>query len=314
MSDSYYYLNAEEQPAGPMDLGGIRKLAEAGVVGPEVLVCPAGEKEWKPLARWDEPTIREPVPPLTPPPPRPASVQPKVAVVGAPAPDYPEWLSLVAMAAGMGSLPSCFLPLIAIPLAIVALVAGALILKQPVGQEKGFALAGVVTGALGIIATLLFSTGVPGTGSDFGPSHPSTEEQIVGAWMAGSEARFGGAMIGYRVRAEFEGDGSCVIMWGMGFEAAQPNDPRGTAFGTRASGRWAVSKEGERLIATVSEHPEFEMQANNGEQSFSSQVGSSESFKEEVWEFEVRRRQGDEIELFSYPPPSSRGYTFVRVE
>lgn len=49
MEIQFYYADAQSQPVGPLSIEEIRKIAEAGVVPPDVMVCEAGGDDWKPL-------------------------------------------------------------------------------------------------------------------------------------------------------------------------------------------------------------------------------------------------------------------------
>lgn len=155
----YYYLNAENQPVGPMTLEGIRKLVATGIVGSNVLVCPAGEGEWKPISDWEAPVDPPLGPPLTPPPPR-ASSQPAAE---SPSPSWtslPEWTAPAAMWGGLLSILVSFLPVLALLLAIPAVVGGVLVLKRPASSKRGFALAAILTGGLGALPALLIILGM----------------------------------------------------------------------------------------------------------------------------------------------------------
>lgn len=310
----FYYLNAEQQAVGPMSLEGIRKLVDAGIVDAGVLVCPAGEQEWKPLPERNEGATATSGPPRVPPPPR-SHPSASVARAATPSPVSSDWLAPAAMGAGIFSILMTFLPVLAFLIAIPALVGGVLILRRPASPKRGFAFAAVATGALGAAPALLFLIGmifgmvVPRGGTLL--SNPSIEEQIVGAWVAGTEGQFGAVTFGYSVRAVFAPDGSCRIKSGFGFGTALPNDPRGSALGLSASGRWELVRNPERIIARFDGNPQVAMGVVGDEGSGYARVDSTETIKGEVWEFEIRR-QGDRFELFSYPPSSNKGYTFVR--
>lgn len=316
MSDSatetyYYYLNSDQQPVGPMGLGAIQKLVDADVVDGEVLVCPAGEENWKPLKTLSKTAQGAVGPPLTPPPPRSADFSTRWSRI-------PVWLAPAALGVGIVSVLAASLPFLAFLLAIPALIGGIVILRQPAAPKRGLALAAVVSGSLGTLPALGFVVGMflaelnpEGSFSLFGPS---VEDQVVGSWIAGTEIQYGPAMMGYRVLAEFDGNSNCTIMWGMGFGSAQSGDPRGADFGTKASGRWELAKSDETIVVKMGENPEFEMQGNNGERSFTARGRSDERSGGEVetWEFKIRKHGGD-IELFCYPPGFNRGYSFTRL-
>lgn len=314
---TYYYLNAEQQPVGPMDLNAIRKLADAGIVNSEVLICPAGEEEWKPLKGYSGSAPEAAGPPLTPPPRRSSRVTSTghLSTLWASSSD---WLAPAAVGIGILSVLTTSLPVLAFLLAIPALLVGISILRRPAAPKRGLALAAVATGSLGALPALLFIVGAffgmltPGSSSSLFGS--SIEDQVIGAWVSGTEAQYVDALFGYRMRAEFNSDGTCTITQGMGVGAANPNDPRKTEFGIKASGHWELSKRGDAIVAKIGQDSEFKMQGNNGERSFTARGGPYESSEGavETWEFEIRK-QGDDIELFCYPPGFNRGYAFVRV-
>jgi hypothetical protein len=141
-----------------MNLESIRRLATAGVIDKDVLVCEEGKEEWLPLARFDEAETKNAGPPLVPPPPRTAQSLTLTGVEATASP-YPDWLPLVCLAAGILSLLTLSLPLIGFLLAVAAIASGYLILKQVNPPGKGFALTGTITGALGLLALLVFMLG-----------------------------------------------------------------------------------------------------------------------------------------------------------
>lgn len=159
----FYYLNGEQQPVGPMSLEAIRRLADAGIVDSEVLVCPAGEQEWKSLREWIAEGTRPVGPPRVPPPPRPSSMTPALVSATRPEPTQPGlpgWLAPVSTAAGILSLLTTFLPALAFLLAVPAIVGGIVILRRPAATKRGFALASVLTGGVGALPGLLFLVGM----------------------------------------------------------------------------------------------------------------------------------------------------------
>lgn len=93
------------------------------------------------------------------PPPRRAAPSPTPTAAETDSSPYPEWLPLVSLAAGIGSLLTFYLPLIGFLLAVAAIASGYLILKQVNPPGKGFALTGTITGALGLLALLVFMLG-----------------------------------------------------------------------------------------------------------------------------------------------------------
>lgn len=171
----FYYLNDDRQPVGPMDLKAIRKLSDAGIVDSEVLVCPAGEEEWKSLTHWKEPVTERSNPPLAPPPPRSSVVPSLSPLAAAISPPYPEWLPFVSTIAGVFSLLMFYLPVIAFLLGAAALTSGILILRQAKPEGRRLAWAGAITGALGLLA-LLF--GVFGGGGEVAAIEDALAEGI----------------------------------------------------------------------------------------------------------------------------------------
>ncbi len=158
MSD-FYYLNAVQQAVGPMSLEDIRKLVDAGIVDSGVLVCPAGEQEWKPLSDRAAAATAPVGPPRVPPPPR-SRPSASVASLTTSSQVLPDWLAPVSMGAGILSLLTTFLPALAFLIAIPALVGGILILRRPAATKRGFALTAVLTGGLGALPALLFILGM----------------------------------------------------------------------------------------------------------------------------------------------------------
>lgn len=166
---NFYYLNDEQQPVGPMGLESIRKLVDAGVVDAGVMVCRAGEQDWKPLPDWGESATASVGPPLVPPPPRSQSSSSAAGSVTFPE-VLPDWLAPAAMGAGILSILTTFLPALALLIAIPAIVGGILILRHKTSPKRGFALTAVLTGGLGALPGLLFVLGMffgaiaPGSG------------------------------------------------------------------------------------------------------------------------------------------------------
>ena len=158
MSD-LYYLNDEQQPVGPMSLEGIRKLVDAGIVDSGVLVCPAGDQEWKPLPERNEVATASVGPPRVPPPPR-SHPSASAALPATSSQVLPDWLAPAAMGAGILSLLTTFLPALAFIIAVPAIVGGIMILRRPASTRRGFALTAVLTGGLGALPGLLFVLGV----------------------------------------------------------------------------------------------------------------------------------------------------------
>jgi hypothetical protein len=158
MSD-LYYLNDEQQPVGPMSLEGILKLVDAGIVDSRVLVCPAGDQEWKPLPERNEDATASVGPPRVPPPPR-SHPSASAALPSTSSQVLPDWLAPVAMGAGILSLFTTFLPALAVLIAVPAIVGGTMVLRRAASTKRGFALTAVLTGGLGALPALLFILGM----------------------------------------------------------------------------------------------------------------------------------------------------------
>lgn len=156
MSD-FYYLNTEQQAVGPMSLEGLRKLVDAGVVDSRVLVCPAGEQEWKPLSERNEGATASFGPPRVPPPPRShpsASAAGMVSSSLAP----PTWFPLASMIAGILAILTLFssIPILSILLGAPALTLGILALRQTVIGNKPFSVTGIATSSVALVLSIGF--------------------------------------------------------------------------------------------------------------------------------------------------------------
>lgn len=164
----FYYLNDSNQPVGPMDLAAIRKLAEAGIVSADVLVCEAGSEDWIPLSEKNEPPAESGVPkpprtappPLSAVPPRRYTPPPADTAGGSPATGagggttYPDWFPLASMIAGITAIVAMCVPVLSLLLAAPALTLGILALRQKATAQKPFAITGIVTAAVAIVASL----------------------------------------------------------------------------------------------------------------------------------------------------------------
>lgn len=73
MGDQFYYADENSQPVGPLSLEELRKIAEAGVVPQDVMVCEAGSDAWRSLDSIGQPT--PPMPTDSAPHPSPKSPQ-----------------------------------------------------------------------------------------------------------------------------------------------------------------------------------------------------------------------------------------------
>lgn len=156
-SADFYYLNTAQQPVGPMSLEGIRKLVHAGIVDSKVLVCPAGEQEWKPLSEWGETATTSAGPPRVPPPPR-AHPPASEARAATPSPVASEWFPLASMIAGILAVLALFspFPIFSILFAVPALSLGILALRQNVSGNKPFAMAGIGTSSVALLVSFGF--------------------------------------------------------------------------------------------------------------------------------------------------------------
>lgn len=156
MSD-FYYLNTEQQAVGPMSLEGIRKLVDAGIIDAGVLVCPAGEQEWKPLPERNEDATASVGPPRVPPPPRSHPSEPAVRPTASSAVP-PDWFPLASMIAGITAVLALFssIPLLGILLAVPALTLGILAIRQSVIGNKPFAVTGITTSSLALMVSIGF--------------------------------------------------------------------------------------------------------------------------------------------------------------
>ena len=153
----FYYLNAELQPVGPMSLESIRKLVDAGIVDAGVLVCPAGEQEWKPLPERNEGATATVGPPRVPPPPR-SHPSASVARAATPSPVPSDWFPLVSMVAGITAILALFstFPILSILLAAPALTFGILSLRQNVIGNKPFSVTGIATSSVALVVSIGF--------------------------------------------------------------------------------------------------------------------------------------------------------------
>ncbi len=156
MSD-FYYLNTEQQAVGPMSLEGIRKLVDVGIVDSRVLVCPAGEQEWKPLPERNEDATASVGPPRVPPPPRShpsASAAGMVSSSLAPS----TWFPLASMIAGILAILTLFssIPILSILLGAPALTLGILALRQTVIGNKPFSVTGIATSSVALVLSIGF--------------------------------------------------------------------------------------------------------------------------------------------------------------
>lgn len=167
---AHYYLNEDNQSVGPMDLAAIRKLAEAGIVKPDVLIREAGSETWRPLSRRKETTVEAeaPKPPRTPPPaqrPQPAATSTQPAA-GPAVTVSQDWFPIASLIAGIVALVCLGVPPLAVILGGAALTLGLLGYRSPEPKTRTFAIAGLSTGALALIV----SAGIMLSGANGGTS------------------------------------------------------------------------------------------------------------------------------------------------
>ncbi len=129
--------------------------------------APQGAGAEQPAAPAEPP--QPPVPPSQPPMPPPYPPQPPQPPMPGPgytpAPAAPGGLAIASMVCGILSLVCCLAFYFAIPLGLVAVVLGVIALNAshpaPVrAASRPYALAGIITGAAGILFTVLFWAGI----------------------------------------------------------------------------------------------------------------------------------------------------------
>lgn len=176
---SFYYLNEANQPVGPMDLAAIRKLAEAGIVKVDVLVCEAGRQDWTPLSQRQEATaqVETPKPPRTPPPAqRPQPSEQSTQSTVEPVATVPQdWFPIASLVAGIMALVALCVPLLSFLIGGGALALGILGFRLPEPKTRPFAIAGISIGAFALIVSLGI---VLSGGGGFG----NPETRFVGTW------------------------------------------------------------------------------------------------------------------------------------
>lgn len=181
---AHYFRNEDNQSVGPMDLAAIRKLAEAGIVKPDVLIREAGSETWRPLSRRKEPTVEAeaPKPPRTPPPARrpqqTATAQAPPSNRGASAPAHPDWFPIASLIAGTVALVALGVPLLSLLIGGTALILGILGYRSPEPKIRPFAIAGLSTGALALIVSLGISLSGTGGGTSRNPEAAAIERVL----------------------------------------------------------------------------------------------------------------------------------------
>lgn len=188
---SFYYLNRDNQPVGPMELVAIGKLADAGIVQPDVSVCEAGQSEWKPLSQFRE-SAEEPStvkPPRTPPPqrqPKPTGKKPQ-AMRHAPTGASSDWQPLASLVTGILAIVSLFFsPLLSFLFGGAALTLGILVYQSSQLQDRPFSVAGIATGAVSIVVAL--GVALSGVGSSSSAEARSIEKVLTQVMRVEKEA------------------------------------------------------------------------------------------------------------------------------
>lgn len=243
----FYYLNDSNQPVGPMDLTAIRKLVDAGVVPPDVLVCEAGSEDWIPLSEKSEPSAEPgvPKPPRTAPPPR-SAVPPRrytpprsetkaqaSANGGDTAPTYPDWFPLASMIAGITAILAMCLPVLSILLAAPALTLGILAIRQNVTDRKPFAVTGIATASVAIVASL--GGLMTGAGGGF-VGNPANK--YIGSWQVDLSVPIMATRWDHSVMVTFHENGSFTEVTGVQMTGANQNSALRMANGEKTTGYW----------------------------------------------------------------------------
>ncbi len=166
---TFFYLNNDNQPVGPMDLAAIRKLVEAGILQSDVPICESGGQEWIPLSEKQEPAgpAATAKPPRTAPPaqrPQPAA-QATHAATSDTVSASQDWFPLASMIAGIVALVALFVPLLSFLIGGGALTLGIVGYRLPGLKTRPMAIAGISTGALALIVALGIVLSGPGGGS-----------------------------------------------------------------------------------------------------------------------------------------------------
>ena len=179
---AHYYLNSDNQPVGPMDLAAIRKLAESGILKPDVLIREAGSETWRPLTRRKEPAVQveTPKPPRTPPPaqrPQQTAQSPR-SVSGASGSSHPDWYPLASIIAGILALVFLGVTPLAILLAGTALTLGLLGYRSPDPKGRPFSIVGISISALALVFALGTVLSGSGAGSSRNPEAAAIEKVL----------------------------------------------------------------------------------------------------------------------------------------
>lgn len=166
MEDQWFYGQDGVQ-RGPLNLEGLRALANTGGLRPLDLVWKQGMAEWEPASKvlpelfappaaaaTPEPAAHHP--PYVPTPPQPIQPMPPAnAPLGYAAPMYDgnaqNGRAVTALVLGILSMPSCVCPLVGIPFGIAAIVLGTGVKGGP---NRGLAIAGAICGGVGLLLNL----------------------------------------------------------------------------------------------------------------------------------------------------------------
>ncbi len=234
---SCYYLNSDNQPVGPMDLAAVRKLVAVGFLPRDVLVCEAGGSDWSPLSRMQGPTgqAENPKPPRTPPPAR----HPQ-RTAGAPEPvrspsatDNPDWFPLASMVAGVVALIALCVPLLSILLGGGALTLGILGYRSPQQRGRPFAIAGIATSSVALVASLgvvLYGVGMFG----------NPETRFVGTWRNDMSMQLMNIQADHSVVVTFHENGRFTELSGVQTSGANYDTGQAMRFagGGETTGYW----------------------------------------------------------------------------
>ena len=238
---SYYYLNSDNQPVGPMDLAAIRKLAEAGIVQSDVLVCEAGSEEWTPLSQREQPAVppSSPKPPRTPPPQRTYRQEPPMAgasgtVRAGTSVEYPDWFPLASMVAGIVAFVTLCVPPLSLLVGAAAFTLGILGYRLPDPKARPFSIAGISTSSVALVVSLgilLFG----GAGFIGNP-----ESKYVGSWQNDMSIQIVNVQLDCSVVVTFHEDGRFSEMIGQQLNGANYDTGAAVMFdgGGETTGYW----------------------------------------------------------------------------
>jgi len=238
---AHYYLNSDNQSVGPMDLAAIRRLAEAGIVKPDVLIREAGSETWRPLSRRKESAAQAepPKPPRTPPPSQRPQRTAQTAHAPQPArassaPARPEWFPLASMVAGIVALITLCVPLLSLLVGGAALALGILGYRLPDPKARPFAIAGISTSSVALVVSLgilLFGgTGIIG----------NHETRYVGSWKNDMSMQIMNLQVDHAIVVTFHENGRFTEHTGEQFNGANYDTGQAMrmAGGAETTGYW----------------------------------------------------------------------------